>query len=79
MVKKEEHNAAVGGIPENADEDDEEEHEKVESWTNSLINQGSFDASHLKDTPGWQREHPWPSAVPTLDRFIEENAGMQGS
>ena len=45
------------GVAGGLDEEDEEEVQKVEHWTNSLINQGSFDASaHVKDIHNWQRE-----------------------
>lgn len=61
---------ALMGVAEGLDEEDEDEVQKVEHWTNSLINQGSFDASaHLKEIPGWQLHKEaaapsWPKDIP---------------
>ena len=50
---------AMVGMAEGLDEEDEEEVQKVEHWTNTLIKQGSFEGSaHLKDVANWQRDIP---------------------
>ena len=59
------------GVAEGLDEEDEEEVQKVEHWTNSLINQGSFDASaQVKDIHNWQRECPTPMTAHPLLPFL---------
>ncbi len=50
---------AMVDMAEGLDEEDEEEVQKVEHWTNTLIKQGSFEGTaHLKDVANWQSHIP---------------------
>ncbi|CAL8462410.1 g1943 [Coccomyxa elongata] len=50
---------AMVDMAQGLDEEDEEEVQKVEHWTNTLIKQGSFEGTaHLKDVANWQSHIP---------------------